>query len=280
MNHYETLGIQKSATPDEIKKAYRKLASEHHPDKGGDTQKFQEIQSAYEVLSDPQKRQMYDNPQQNQRSVHASDLDEIMQMMRRAHQMHSTPEIMTNIPIDQMFKGAEMRIGLNGVDDLLKIPVGLPDGARLSLKTEGGKDIIVTVRIVAPGFKLTNANEAQYQQVNSNGVLSGLLECGDVETIIEVDALDIILGAWVDVKDVLGVSYSVRVPSGLNLGQRLKVKGKGYYHWDVQKNKAAPARADMYVIVRPVFKPIKELNFEKIQALYDQTKPPTVDVKV
>lgn len=62
MDHYQTLGVGKNATPDEIKKAYRKLASQHHPDKGGDTQHFQNIQSAYDILSDPDKKRQYDNP--------------------------------------------------------------------------------------------------------------------------------------------------------------------------------------------------------------------------
>jgi len=62
MDHYQTLGVAKNATPDEIKKAYRKLASQHHPDRGGDTARFQTIQAAYDTLSDPQKRAQYDNP--------------------------------------------------------------------------------------------------------------------------------------------------------------------------------------------------------------------------
>jgi curved DNA-binding protein len=62
MDHYSTLGVSKTATPDEIKKAYRKQASQHHPDKGGDTAKFQTIEEAYRVLSDAEKRQQYDNP--------------------------------------------------------------------------------------------------------------------------------------------------------------------------------------------------------------------------
>jgi len=64
MDHYVTLGVAKTATADEIKKAYRKLASQHHPDKGGDKAKFQEIQTAYDVLGDPEKRKQYDNPPQ------------------------------------------------------------------------------------------------------------------------------------------------------------------------------------------------------------------------
>ena len=64
MDHYKTLGIDRNASPDDIKKAYRKLAGIHHPDRGGDTAKFQHIQSAYETLSDPNKKQQYDIPQQ------------------------------------------------------------------------------------------------------------------------------------------------------------------------------------------------------------------------
>lgn len=61
MKYYEILGVSKTATVDEIKTAYRKLAREHHPDKGGDKETFQNIQEAYENLIDPQKRQNYDN---------------------------------------------------------------------------------------------------------------------------------------------------------------------------------------------------------------------------
>jgi molecular chaperone DnaJ len=60
-NLYDTLGVAKNASADEIKKAYRKLAREHHPDQGGDEAKFKEIQGAYDVLSDPEKRQQYDS---------------------------------------------------------------------------------------------------------------------------------------------------------------------------------------------------------------------------
>eukprot|EP01017_Pseudomicrothorax_dubius_P033723 TRINITY_DN4540_c0_g5_i2.p1 TRINITY_DN4540_c0_g5~~TRINITY_DN4540_c0_g5_i2.p1 ORF type:complete len:331 (-),score=111.52 TRINITY_DN4540_c0_g5_i2:70-1062(-) len=57
---YEVLGVNVDATPDDIKKAFRKLAIKHHPDKGGSKEKFSEIQEAYEVLSNPEKRDLYD----------------------------------------------------------------------------------------------------------------------------------------------------------------------------------------------------------------------------
>lgn len=57
---YEVLGVEKDADEKEIKKAYRKLAVKHHPDKGGDEHLFKEINAAYEILSDPKKRELYD----------------------------------------------------------------------------------------------------------------------------------------------------------------------------------------------------------------------------
>ena len=59
-DYYEVLGVGKNASADEIKKAYRKLAKEHHPDKGGDETLFKEISEAYEVLSDNDKKTKYD----------------------------------------------------------------------------------------------------------------------------------------------------------------------------------------------------------------------------
>ena len=59
-DYYQILGVKKDSNPEEIRKAYYKLAHKHHPDKGGDSTKFKEINEAYQVLSDKDKRSQYD----------------------------------------------------------------------------------------------------------------------------------------------------------------------------------------------------------------------------
>merc|ERR1719158_1972934 len=58
--YYTMLGCQPGASAAELKKAYRKAAMKHHPDKGGDPEKLKEINEAYDVLKDPEKREIYD----------------------------------------------------------------------------------------------------------------------------------------------------------------------------------------------------------------------------
>lgn len=59
-DYYSVLGVERTTSPEEIKKAFRRLAKQYHPDKGGDAEKFKEAAEAYEILSDPEKRAQYD----------------------------------------------------------------------------------------------------------------------------------------------------------------------------------------------------------------------------
>jgi curved DNA-binding protein len=70
MDYYSILGVARNASPEEIKKAYKKKAMQYHPDRGGEHNKFAEINSAYEVLSNSDKRAAYDNPQPNFNQPH------------------------------------------------------------------------------------------------------------------------------------------------------------------------------------------------------------------
>ena len=61
MEYYNLIGVDKKATTDEIRKAFRKKALKEHPDKGGDADKFKSLSHAYDVLTNPEKRQLYDD---------------------------------------------------------------------------------------------------------------------------------------------------------------------------------------------------------------------------
>lgn len=64
-DHYKTLGVERTASEDEIKQAFRRLAMKHHPDRGGDAEHFKKIEEAYRILGTAQSRAEYDNPRPN-----------------------------------------------------------------------------------------------------------------------------------------------------------------------------------------------------------------------
>lgn len=70
MDYYSILGVPRTASQEEIKRAFRKLAMQHHPDKGGNEEMFKQINEAYDTLGNPQKRSQYDNPQPQFRFNH------------------------------------------------------------------------------------------------------------------------------------------------------------------------------------------------------------------
>ena len=64
-DYYETLGVEKGSSADQIKKKYRKLSMKHHPDRGGNKETFQKINTAYQILGDPVKKRNYDMQREN-----------------------------------------------------------------------------------------------------------------------------------------------------------------------------------------------------------------------
>ena len=168
MNHYSTLGVSQDATPDEIKRAFRKLASQHHPDKGGDTQRFQEIQAAYDVLGDPEKRRQYDNPNPFGGSAPGGfhfnfgssphDINDIFQTMfgqgfaqRRPQQNFVRMSLW--IRLTDVITGGRRPVavstgsGSNTIE--IDIPVGIEDGQSVQYAglAPGGGDLVVQFRV-------------------------------------------------------------------------------------------------------------------------------------
>lgn len=112
--YYEILGVEKTATEDEIKKAFRALSKKYHPDKNPDDEsakaKFQEIVEAYEVLSNPEKRKKFDNPQSE-----FDDLRSQFQSHYSAFRQQSVPrggniEVWVSLTLSEMKTGAVKNI--------------------------------------------------------------------------------------------------------------------------------------------------------------------------
>ncbi len=172
---YETLGVSESASADEIKKAYRRLARKYHPDinKGADAEeKFKEINAAYEILSDPKKRKQYDMHGDNifggqnfhdfaSSQGNAADLDEILRNIFGgggfggfssgggfesfgggfSHQRQREPDLdvtaKITIPFDVAVLGGTHAINYNGENFSIKIPAGIKNAEKLRIKGKG-----------------------------------------------------------------------------------------------------------------------------------------------
>ena len=167
MDHYSTLGVSKTATPDEIKKAYRKLASLHHPDKGGDKAKFQDIQAAYDTLSNPDKRQQYDNPMPqgfHQQGGMPQGFEHIFGQMfgggnpfdpfnqRRQQPQQQVFRTTISISLEQAYYGGEQILKLQTPTNVhavtIQVPKGIQNGNQMRIdKVVDGASLIVDFRV-------------------------------------------------------------------------------------------------------------------------------------
>ena len=119
MDPYSILGLDRNASPEDIKKAYRKLAVKHHPDKGGDQEKFKEISAAYEILSDEQKKANYDQfgnaePQMGGMPDMGSFFKNMFgQMQANGARKSNDIQHVIEISLDDAFKGITKKLKIN-----------------------------------------------------------------------------------------------------------------------------------------------------------------------
>ncbi len=197
MDHYQTLGVAKNATPDEIKKSYRRLASKHHPDKGGDTATFQKIEEAYRILSDPQQRQQYDNPmpqgnpfagfQQAPGGFNFNfngDINDLFgQMFQQHHQRHPNQphayRTSISISLEQSYSGGSQPLKLqtpNGLHAVnIEIPKGVTDGGQMRYDNLIPNASLIVEFRVAPHLKFDRKGVDLYcnQQVSVLDLIVG-----------------------------------------------------------------------------------------------------------
>lgn len=221
-DYYKSLGVERTASGEDIKRAYRRLASQHHPDKGGDTNRFQEIEEAYRILSDPEQRSQYDNPRPQMHfggmgNQAGFNFDEIFSMFGvnpgRQAQRHAMARINLWIGLEDVALGGPKVIALqtNGsVSNVeIDIPPGLNDGdtIRYAKLAPGGHDLVVSFRV---------RTDARWHR-----------EGKDIITERTVDIWDLILGGELPIQDLTGSTFVLTVPPRTQPGSMLRMRGRG-----------------------------------------------------
>ena len=158
-NPYSTLGVAKGATADTIKRAYKEKAKEHHPDRGGDANKFAEISNAYDILKDPSKRAYYDHTgstdqqraSNQQQGFHFNDI--FSQMFRQQQQRQAEARINISISLKDSIAGGKRIIGVNTPQGNISVEIDIPRGVvhgesiKYPKAAPGGIDLVVNFRI-------------------------------------------------------------------------------------------------------------------------------------
>lgn len=269
-NAYETLGVPKGASEEEIKRAYRKLAAKHHPDRGGDTAKFQEVQSAYETLSDPVKRQQHDNPN----PFHQGNA---------FHEFHfnSSPEDIFAQFFSQGFPGGhnpfQQRQPRRNKDLRVSLQISLADTLNdqiktISIQTTRGDRFSIDVNIPKG---VSNGTTIKYSQMGDN--MFETLTRGDLYVIInlqhdnkfeihginlisklEISAIEAIIGCEKEIHGLDGKRFNIKIPQACQFGQKFGISGQGLYQMNTNN------RGDLIV---DVFIKIPLLNDEQLNIL-------------
>jgi curved DNA-binding protein len=250
-DYYKILGVERGASEDEIKKAYRKLARKYHPDVSKEAnakEKFQEVSEAYETLRDKEKRAAYDSlgsgfrpgqdfrpppdwfdrfgagRQEDLRDIDLSDLFEQMGIFGRAAGRRgfcrNVPipgedwETPVRISLEEAARGTEREFQIDGHSLRARIPKGAVDGQRLRLRGKGGAG----VNGGPPGDLYLDIALQPHPLFRPRG--------HDLEIDVPITPWEAALGAQVDVP-TLESRVTMKVPPGSKGGQKLRLAGKG-----------------------------------------------------
>jgi DnaJ-class molecular chaperone len=240
MDYYSILGVNRSASADEIKSAYRKLAMKYHPDRGGDAKKFQEINEAYEILSDSSKKAMYDHGgargfKQGFQSDPFSDMfssgrnpfeDLFDQFGFRFNtgsrrQQNSDLTIRVKISLKDSYIGKTMSINYplpSGKDQTLEItiPPGVENGQTMRMSGMGD-DSIKEIQRGDLIIHLEVERDPQFRREEMALV-----------TTLKIDVFDAMLGCDRIVKNIDGTEISLTIRPGTQNGQKYSCKGLGF----------------------------------------------------
>ncbi len=242
MDYYQLLGVSKNASEKELKSAFKKKAMEHHPDKGGDANTFQQINEAYQNLSDPQKRQMYDqfgtvDPQpqggpgfQNfhfttdgfQGNININDIMSQFGFGGFGQRPMANQDITIGckITLGEVYKGknviATYRLN-NGQEQTvdIKVPPGVVSGDKIKYGGMGQRDI----NGIPPGDL--------YVQIQVTGEKDWQVNGMDIITEKKVSVLDLMTGTLVNIITPEGRNIKLTLPKGTQPNTVFNVTGKG-----------------------------------------------------
>ncbi len=279
---YETLGVSENASPEEIKRAYRKLARKYHPDinkEPGAEEKFKEINAAYEVLSDPEKKRQYDqfgDQMFGGQSFHDFargqgtnvDLEEILRNIFGGggfgsasggfggfssggfggfggFDMGGMPDLDINaritIPFNTAVLGGTHGIDLNGEHFDIRIPAGVKSGETLRIR---GKGKSYQGRRGDLLLKVEVAPSPEYTREGDN-----------LYKTIEIPLKTALFGGKVKVP-TLEKEITLKVPKNTKNGQKFRVKGLGVM------NRKTKTKGDLYLVADVVLPKVEELDPE------------------
>ncbi|MDR3053121.1 MAG: DnaJ domain-containing protein [Coriobacteriales bacterium] len=244
-DYYEVLGVKQTASTDEIKKAFKRLARKHHPDAGGDETKFKDVSEAYEVLSDKEKRVEYDQYLKyggaagfgggGQRSAWSGGFGgwgDIFESIRHGEGAFGSnwdfPErsvkgrdvqVTLEVSFEEAFTGAEKRVTIRINDEKqqldVKIPAGAVEGGKLRYKGKGSlgtgkgeKGDLVIVTSIKP--------HPLYSRKGPN-----------VHLDLPISMAEAALGAQIVVPAPDGSRVKLRIPAGTQNDNIFVIGGKG-----------------------------------------------------
>lgn len=263
-DYYKILGVNKNATEEEIKKAFRKLAHAHHPDKkGGNEDKFKEVNEAYSVLSDKNKRAQYDNfgtgpnmgggpfqqgPHQggfdpngfgfdfsgfNNGEFDAGDLGDILSSIFGGRRVRRGRDIAVDIELSfqESIFGVERKVVINSKvvkqkEVLIKVPPGIDDGQMIRMSGMGE-----VIEGGLPGDLFVKVHVRRHPTLRKEGY-SLVME-------LSIKLTEALLGAD-KVIPTLDGEVTLKIPQGTKSGTLLRVKGKGV-------PQSVNKRGDLYV---------------------------------
>ena len=229
MDYYKTLGLKKSANASDIKSAYRRLAKEHHPDRGGDPETFKSINEAYSILIDTNKRAEYDYVPQQDFKFNSNNFNDIFKDIFGAsagfhHSQYSEPKnknirAKIEVTIDTIFEDQSRAVHLNtGRSEktlLVNIPAGVNDGA--TIRYPGyGQDILT--RAPAGDLLVT---------IHVKDTINFSRKGKDIYSHVDVDAIDAILGSDLVFEHIDRSRINIKIPPGTQQAQILRISGKG-----------------------------------------------------